>query len=83
MRIDRSARVYVAGHRGLVGSALVRLLEAEGFTDVLTATRDELDLRHQSAVSAWFDEHRPDYVFLVAGTVGGIGANAARPAEFI
>lgn len=83
MRIDRSARVFVAGHRGLVGSALVRLLRAEGFTNILTATRDELDLRHQSAVSEWFDEHRPEFVFLVAGTVGGIGANAARPAEFI
>jgi GDP-L-fucose synthase len=81
--IDRSARVYVAGHRGLVGSALVRRLEAEGFTNVLTATRQELDLRNQSEVSEWFDANRPDYVFLVAGTVGGIGANAARPAEFI
>lgn len=73
----------MAGHRGLVGSALVRHLEAEGFTDILTATRDQLDLRHQSAVSTWFDEHRPDYVFLVAGTVGGILANSTRPAEFI
>ena len=81
--IDRSARVYVAGHRGLVGSALVRHLEAEGFTDILTATRQELDLRDQSDVSRWFEANRPDYVFLVAGTVGGIGANAARPAEFI
>jgi GDP-L-fucose synthase len=82
-RLDRSAKVFVAGHRGLVGSALVRHLEAEGFTNILTATRDELDLRHQSAVSEWFDAHRPDYVFLVAGTVGGILANSTRPAEFI
>jgi GDP-L-fucose synthase len=82
-RIDRDARVYVAGHRGLVGSALVRHLEAQGFTNLLTATRDELDLRDQSDVSLWFERHRPEYVFLVAGTVGGIGANAARPAEFI
>jgi GDP-L-fucose synthase len=81
--IDRSARIYVAGHRGLVGSALVRRLDAEGFTNILTATRQELDLRDQSDVSRWFDTNRPDYVFLVAGTVGGIGANAARPAEFI
>ena len=81
--IDRSARVYVAGHRGLVGSALVRRLESEGFTNILTATRQELDLRDQSEVSRWFVANRPDYVFLVAGTVGGIGANAARPAEFI
>ena len=81
--IARDARVFVAGHRGLVGSALVRRLEADGFTTILTATRDELDLRDQSAVSAWFAEHRPDYVFLVAGTVGGILANSTRPAEFI
>jgi GDP-L-fucose synthase len=82
-QLDRSARVYVAGHRGLVGGALVRHLEAEGFTDIVTATRDEVDLRRQSDVSDWFDSHRPDYVFLVAGTVGGILANSTRPAEFI
>lgn len=81
--IDRDARVYVAGHRGLVGSALMRLLEAEGFTNLLTATRDEVDLRDQSEVSGWFHANRPDYVFLVAGTVGGIEANRTRPAEFI
>ena len=81
--VDRNARVFVAGHRGLVGSALVRRLEAEGFTCILTATRDELDLRDQSDVSRWFEANRPDYVFLVAGTVGGILANSTRPAEFI
>jgi GDP-L-fucose synthase len=81
--IDRSARVYVAGHGGLVGSALVRLLRAEGFTNILTATRGQVDLRDQSEVSHWFKANRPDYVLLVAGTVGGIGANSARPAEFI
>ncbi|MFP5489828.1 MAG: GDP-L-fucose synthase family protein [Acidimicrobiia bacterium] len=81
--MDRSARVYVAGHRGLVGSALVRHLEAEGFTNILTATRDQVDLRDQSEVSHWFKANRPDYVFLVAGTVGGILANSTRPAEFI
>ena len=75
--------MYVAGHRGLVGSALVRHLEGDGFTNVVTATRDELDLRDQSAVSAWFAANRPEYVFLVAGTVGGILANSTRPAEFI
>ena len=82
-QLDRSARVYVAGHRGLVGSALVRHLRAEGFTNVLTATRDQVDLRDQSEVSHWFKANRPDYVFLVAGTVGGILANSTRPAEFI
>ncbi|TDT18504.1 GDP-L-fucose synthase [Ilumatobacter fluminis] len=81
--IPRDSRVFVAGHRGLVGSALVRKLEGEGFSNVLTATRDELDLRDQSEVSHWFKANRPEYVFLVAGTVGGIMANSTRPAEFI
>jgi GDP-L-fucose synthase len=81
MRPD--ARVFVAGHRGLVGSAVVRRLEAEGFSRVETATREQLDLRDQAAVNYWFRAHRPEYVFLVAGTVGGILANSTRPAEFI
>jgi GDP-L-fucose synthase len=81
--IPADASIFVAGHRGLVGSAIVRQLEAEGHTNVLTATREDLDLRDQAAVNAWFRDHRPDYVFLVAGTVGGILANATRPAEFI
>jgi GDP-L-fucose synthase len=81
--IDRNARVYVAGHGGLVGSAMVRHLTAQGFTNVLTATRAQVDLRDQSEVSHWFKANRPDYVFLVAGTVGGILANSTRPAEFI
>jgi GDP-L-fucose synthase len=82
-QIDRSSPIYIAGHRGLVGSAIVRHLEREGFTNILTATRDQLDLRSQSEVSNWFAVHRPRYVFLVAGTVGGILANSTRPAEFI
>jgi hypothetical protein len=61
----------VAGHRGLVGSAVVRRLQAAGFTNLLTATRDQLDLRDQAAVNYWFRANRPDAVFLVAGTVGG------------
>jgi len=72
----------VAGHRGLVGSALVRRLRGSGAT-VLTATRDQLDLRDQAAVNYWFRANRPSHVYLVAGTVGGILANATRPAEFI
>jgi len=76
-------RVYVAGHRGLVGSAIVRRLKAAGFTDILTAERAEVDLRDQVAVNNWFARHRPQYVFVVAGTVGGILANSTRPAEFI
>jgi GDP-L-fucose synthase len=81
--MDIGSRIFVTGHRGLVGSALVRRLESEGYRNLLTATRDELDLRDQAAVNAWMQEHRPEYVFVVAGTVGGIYANSTRPAEFI
>lgn len=81
--MDPDARVYVAGHAGLVGSAIMRRLEGAGFTNVLTASRAQLDLRDQSEVSHWFKANRPEYVFLVAGTVGGILANSTRPAEFI
>ena len=81
--MPRGAAVYVAGHNGLVGAAIVRVLKREGFTNILTAARAELDLRDQAAVNAWFRAHRPRFVFLVAGTVGGIWANANRPAEFI
>ena len=83
MALTESSRVYVAGHGGLVGSALVRRLKAGSFTTVLTASRDQLDLRDQAAVNYWFKANRPDHVFLVAGTVGGILANSTRPAEFI
>jgi GDP-L-fucose synthase len=79
----QSSRIFVAGHRGLVGSAILRRLEAAGFGRVLTATREQLDLRDQAAVNYWFRANRPEYVFLVAGTVGGILANSTRPAEFI
>ena len=75
--------VYVAGHRGLVGSAVTSLLHRQGHQDVLTATRQELDLRQQSDVLAWFEKHQPTYVVLVAGTVGGIMANSTRQAEFL
>jgi GDP-L-fucose synthase len=81
--VDIGSRIFITGHRGLVGSALVRRLESEGYRNLLTATRDELDLRDQAAVNAWMQEHRPEYVFVVAGTVGGIYANSTRPAEFI
>ncbi len=81
--MDRDARVFVAGHRGLVGSALLRQLRSEGYENLLTASRDQLDLRDQAAVNYWFKANRPDFVFLVAGTVGGILANSTRPAEFI
>ena len=77
------SRVYVAGHQGLVGSAVTRHLQREGFRQILSATRSQLDLRDQAAVNYWFRANRPEYVFLVAGTVGGIMANSTRPAEFI
>jgi GDP-L-fucose synthase len=82
-RLTRSSRIFVAGHRGLVGSAIIRRLTTAGHESLLTATRDQLDLRDQSAVNYWFRANRPEYVFLVAGTVGGILANSTRPAEFI
>lgn len=82
-RVPLDAPIYVAGHRGLVGSAILRALEDQGYRNVLVATREELDLRRQDEVDAWFAEHRPAYVYLVAGTVGGIWANSTRPAEFL
>ncbi len=81
--VAKDAPIYVAGHRGLVGSALMRRLEADGYTNLLTVTRHEVDLRDQSQVHGWFEENRPEYVYLVAGTVGGIYANSTRPAEFL
>src|SRR4026208_152820 len=82
-KLRPDTRIFVAGHRGLVGSAILRRLEEAGARRVLTATRDQLDLRDQAAVNYWFRANRPDYVFLVAGTVGGLLANSTRRAEFI
>ena len=75
--------IFVAGHRGLVGSAVVRALRAQGFENLLLRTRAELDLTDQAAVYRFFEAERPDYVFLVAGKVGGILANSSYPADFI
>ena len=83
LELDINDSVFVAGHRGLVGSAIIRKLITEGFTNILTADRSDVDLRNQAQVNAWFEVNRPKYVFLVAGTVGGIHANATRPAEFL
>ncbi len=77
------SRVYVAGHRGLVGSALVRRLEQDGFDRLLLRTRRELDLADQQAVRRFFEQERPEYVFLAAARVGGILANSTCPADFI
>ncbi len=81
--MDRSARIYVAGHRGLVGSALVRRLRAEGCANLLVRDRAELDLADRPAVERFFGDARPEYVFLAAARVGGIVANATSPADFI
>lgn len=81
--MDRNARIYVAGHRGLVGSAIVRRLKNEGYTNLLLRTSAELDLRKQAEVAAFFEQERPEYVFLAAAKVGGIVANDSYPAEFI
>jgi GDP-L-fucose synthase len=79
----REAKIYVAGHRGLVGSALVRCLQARGYANLLTRTHAELDLTDQHAVGEFFERERPEYVFLAAAKVGGILANNTYPAEFI
>ncbi len=81
--MDKSAKIYVAGHRGLVGSAIVRKLGAEGYTNLVLRTSKDLDLKHQAAISEFFTQERPDYVFLAAAKVGGIVANNTYPAEFI
>ena len=81
--MDKHARIYVAGHRGLVGSAIVRNLEAKGHTHILKRTHAELDLTDAAATDAFFAEHKPEYVFLAAAKVGGIVANNSYPAEFI
>lgn len=83
MNMDKQARIYIAGHRGLVGAAIHRRLLAEGYTNFITATSSELDLREQAAVRSFFADQRPDYVFLAAAKVGGILANDTYPAEFI
>ena len=80
---DKATRVFVAGHRGMVGAALVRRLKAAGFSDIITRSRRELDLTDQAAVAAFFAKEQPRIVFLAAAKVGGIVANNSYPAEFI
>ncbi len=81
--MDKKDKIYVAGHRGMVGSAIVRKLQAEGFENLLLRTSAELDLRSQEAVDTFFKEHKPDYVFLAAAKVGGIVANNTYRADFL
>jgi GDP-L-fucose synthase len=82
-RLAAQSRIFVAGHRGLVGSAIVRELESRGCNQLLLASRAELDLRDQNAVAHYLTQNRPDYVFLAAAKVGGILANSSYPAEFL
>ena len=81
--ISKNAKIYVAGHRGMVGSALWRLLEQRGYTNLVGRNSAEMDLRHQESVARFFREEKPEYVFLAAARVGGILANSTRPGEFI
>ncbi|MBQ4416198.1 MAG: GDP-L-fucose synthase [Butyrivibrio sp.] len=81
--MDKQAKIYVAGHRGMVGSAICRELEKQGYTDLVTRTHAELDLTRQETVEAFFASEQPDYVFLAAARVGGIGANSAHLADFM
>lgn len=81
--LDRNAKVYIAGHKGLVGSALLRRFEKEGFTNIITRTSSELNLINQAEVEKFFEAEKPDYVLLAAAKVGGILANSTYPADFI
>ncbi|HEY9107297.1 MAG TPA: GDP-L-fucose synthase, partial [Roseateles sp.] len=81
--MDKSAKIFVAGHRGMVGSALVRRLQKGGYANVLVASRQELDLLDQAAVHAWLRHNKPDYLFIAAAKVGGIQANNVYRAEFL
>jgi GDP-L-fucose synthase len=83
MVISKTSKIYVAGHRGMVGSALVRVLEAKGYTNILTRTREELDLLNQQDTYAFLRDEKPDYIFVAAAKVGGIVANNTYRADFI
>ena len=81
--MQKSAKIYIAGHRGMVGSAILRKLEADGYTNIVARTHAELDLIRQNQVEAFFKSEKPDYVFLAAAKVGGIWGNSQYPAQFI
>lgn len=81
--MEKSSKIFVAGHRGMVGSAIVRQLVAQGYTNIITRTHSELDLTRQADVEEFFSEEKPEYVFLAAAKVGGIAANSDAPADFM
>jgi GDP-L-fucose synthase len=81
--MNKDSKIFVAGHRGLVGSAIVEVLESQGYDNIIKKTSNNLDLRDQHAVTAFYNENMPEYVFLAAAKVGGIHANNTKPAEFI
>jgi GDP-L-fucose synthase len=81
--MEKTSKIYIAGHRGLVGSAILRCLRERGYSNIITRTHTELDLLNQQDVNTFFESERPEYVFLAAAKVGGIGANSSYPAEFI
>lgn len=81
--METNAKIYIAGHRGMVGSAILRNLQAKGYTNFILRSHQELDLTNQQAVAAFFAAERPEYVFLAAAKVGGIGANSDFPAQFL
>src|SRR3954464_7115585 len=81
--MEKADKIYIAGHRGMVGSAILRKLQSEGFTNIITRNSSELDLRNQQAVNEFFEKEKPQYVFLAAAKVGGINANNTFRAEFI
>jgi len=83
IKMEKESKIYVAGHRGLVGSAIMRKLNSEGYTNIITKSHNELDLTNQEEVKRFFETEKPEYVFLAAAKVGGINANNLYPADFI
>lgn len=81
--MDKSAKIFVAGHRGMVGSAIVRELQRKGYTNIITRTHSGLDLTRQAEVEAFFAQEKPEYVFVAAAKVGGIAANSEALADFM
>ena len=81
--MEKNSKIYVAGHRGMVGSAIVRELKKQGYSNIVTRTHNELDLTRQEAVEAFFAAEKPEYVFLAAAKVGGIEANQSALADFM